>query len=443
MDCLERLVNNVPNTEFYPKMKASGTAWLKDIPYDWKVSQLGSLYVPRNERVSDKDYPPLSVTMKGIVPQLSSAAKTDDGDNRKLVRVGDFAINSRSDRRGSCGISPYDGSVSLINTVLTPRNSMHPDYYNWLFHTDAFADEFYKWGHGIVDDLWTTRWQEMKRIKVPVPSYEEQQNIANYLNFECKRIEEIIAAAKHNIDDYKLWKAAVLYDAVTKGASQNQSLKDCGVKWIGSIPSHWQVSKIGRFIKIRSGITLGKTYPQGTELIEMPYLRVANVKAEGFSLEDVAKIKVTPEEVEKYALKSGELLMTEGGDRDKLGRGTIWHEEISPCLHQNHVFAVTCDENWLLTEYLAYLTASPVGREYFDLTAKKTTNLASTNSNTIMQFKVPIPPIAEQREIVQMLDRKCAAINDLITEKQLLISDLELYKKSLIYEVVTGKRKVV
>lgn len=433
----------MPNTEYYSKMKDSGAAWLKDIPDDWKVSQLGSLYVPRNERVSDKDYPPLSVTMKGVVPQLSSAAKTDDGDNRKLVRVGDFAINSRSDRRGSCGISPYDGSVSLINTVLTPRNSMHPGYYNWLFHTDAFADEFYKWGHGIVDDLWTTRWQEMKRIKVPVPLYEEQQAIANYLNSECKRIDEIIAAAKNNIDDYKLWKAAVLYDVVTKGTSQNQSLRNCGIKWIGCIPSHWQVSKIGRFIKIRSGITLGKTYPQGTELIEMPYLRVANVKAEGFALDDVAKIKVTPEEAEKYALKSGELLMTEGGDRDKLGRGTIWHEEISPCLHQNHVFAVTCDENWLLTEYLAYLTASPVGREYFDLTAKKTTNLASTNSNTIMQFKVPIPPVSEQREIVALLDQKCSAINDLIAEKQELISDLEIYKKSLIYEVVTGKRKVV
>ena len=436
-------MNNVSNIEYYSKMKDSGTAWLKDIPDNWKVSQLGSLYVPRNERVSDKDYPPLSVTMKGVVPQLSSAAKTDDGDNRKLVRVGDFAINSRSDRRGSCGISPYDGSVSLINTVLTPRNSMHPGYYNWLFHTDAFADEFYKWGHGIVDDLWTTRWQEMKRIKVPVPLYEEQQAIANYLNSECKRIDEIIAAAKNNIDDYKLWKAAVLYDVVTKGTSQNQSLRNCGIKWIGCIPSHWQVSKIGRFIKIRSGITLGKTYPQGTELIEMPYLRVANVKAEGFALEDVAKIKVTPEEAEKYALKSGELLMTEGGDRDKLGRGTIWHEEISPCLHQNHVFAVTCDENWLLTEYLAYLTASPVGREYFDLTAKKTTNLASTNSNTIMQFKAPIPPVSEQREIVELLNQKCAAINDLIAEKTELISDLELYKKSLIYEVVTGKRKVV
>ena len=155
-------MNNVSKIEYYPKMKDSGTACLKDIPIEWKVSQIGSLYVPRNERVSDRDYPPLSVTMQGILPQLASAAKTDDGDNRKLVRVGDFAINSRSDRRGSCGIAPCDGSISLINIVLTPLKNMNPNYYNWLFHTVEFADEFYKWGHGIVDDLWTTTWQDMK-----------------------------------------------------------------------------------------------------------------------------------------------------------------------------------------------------------------------------------------------------------------------------------------
>ena len=427
---------------FDPKMKDSGTDWLKEIPVDWQVSQIGSLYTLRNERVSDKDFPPLSVTMKGVVPQLATAAKTDDGDNRKLVRVGDFAINSRSDRRGSCGISSYDGSVSLINTVLTPQKSMHPGYYNWLFHTSLFADEFYKWGHGIVDDLWTTRWQEMKRIKVPVPKLEVQQGISAYLDSACAKIDEIIAEAKVSIEDYKQWKAAVIYEAVTKGLNSDVEMKDSGAKWIGKVPKPWRVGKIGRFVTIRSGITLGKTYPPGTELVERPYLRVANVKADEFVLENVATIKVTPEEAEKYALKSGELLMTEGGDRDKLGRGTIWHEEISPCLHQNHVFAVTCDEKWMLTQFLAYLTASSVGREYFDLTAKKTTNLASTNSNTILQFKVPIPSIDEQQEIVDYLDEKCASINTLISHRQALISDLESYKKSLIYEVVTGKRKV-
>ena len=150
-------------------MKPSNAEWLGEIPEEWSVARIGDFYKLRNEKVSDEDYAPLSVTMKGIVPQLATAAKSDDHNNRKLVRKGDFVINSRSDRRGSCGISPYDGSVSLINTILTPRGEMNPDYYNWLFHTEQFADEFYKWGHGIVDDLWTTRWQEMKSIMIVSP----------------------------------------------------------------------------------------------------------------------------------------------------------------------------------------------------------------------------------------------------------------------------------
>ena len=122
------------------KMKNSGTVWLGYIPKDWKLSKISSIYELRTQKVSDKDYQPLSVTMQGIVPQLNSAAKTNAHDDRKLVKKGDFVINSRSDRRGSCGVSEYDGSVSLINTVMKPRDEMNPDYYNWLFHTTQFAD---------------------------------------------------------------------------------------------------------------------------------------------------------------------------------------------------------------------------------------------------------------------------------------------------------------
>lgn len=110
-------------------MKDSGIEWIGEIPESWDIGQIGHLYDERKEKVSDRDYSPLSVTMKGIVPQLSTAAKTDAHDDRKLVRKGDFAINSRSDRKGSCGISAYDGSVSLINTILSPRNEMNPQYY--------------------------------------------------------------------------------------------------------------------------------------------------------------------------------------------------------------------------------------------------------------------------------------------------------------------------
>lgn len=196
-------------------MKDSGIPWVGKTPEYWKVGRIGGLYELRNQKVSDKDFMPLSVTMKGILPQLETAAKTNDGDNRKLVRVGDFAINSRSDRHGSCGISDYDGSVSLINTILKPRNRMNAKYYNWLFHTPMFADEFYKWGHGIVDDLWTTNWSEMKRISIPLPPLDEQQEIADYLDNKCAEIEQIIADKKSQIETLDGFKKSLIFEYVT------------------------------------------------------------------------------------------------------------------------------------------------------------------------------------------------------------------------------------
>ena len=180
--------------------KDSGFEWIGIIPSEWGLSRIGQVYRLRNTKVSDTDYPPLSVTNKGIVPQLDTAAKTNAHDDRKLVKKGDFAINSRSDRRGSCGISDYDGSVSLINTILAPLNEMNPGYYDWLFHTIQFGDEFYKFGHGIVDDLWTTGWQEMKKITIPTPPLSEQHRIADFLDTKCAEIDALTADIQTQID---------------------------------------------------------------------------------------------------------------------------------------------------------------------------------------------------------------------------------------------------
>ena len=239
------------------EMKDSGIEWIGAIPQDWQLSKIGSLYTQRNEKVSDNDYQPLSVTMQGILPQLATAAKTDDGDNRKLVRAGDFAINSRSDRRGSCGISPLDGSVSLINIILTPRTAMHPGYYNWLFHTTLFADEFYKWGHGIVADLWTTRWQEMKSITVPVPEYAEQKRIVTFLDAQCAEIDAVLEKTRASIEEYKKLKQAVITQAVTKGIHGDRPMKDSGIEWIGEIPAEWDVVRQKYFWNtVESGVSV-------------------------------------------------------------------------------------------------------------------------------------------------------------------------------------------
>ena len=425
------------------KMRDSGIEWVRAIPQNWQLSKIGSLYTQRNEKVSDKDYQPLSVTMQGILPQLSTAAKTDDGDNRKLVRVGDFAINSRSDRRGSCGISPLDGSVSLINIILTPRTAMHPGYYNWLFHTTLFADEFYKWGHGIVADLWTTRWQEMKSITVPVPEYAEQERIAAFLDAECAEIDTVLEKTRASIEEYKKLKQAVITQAVTKGIRGDRPMKDSGIEWIGEIPAEWRKTQLRHCAAIKSGITLGKKYEKTDSLVERPYLRVANVQDGYVDLSVLTTIEVTQDEDLKYRLRAGDVLMTEGGDRDKLGRGCVWHGEIEPCLHQNHIFAVQTSKDTLLPEFLEYLTVSDVGRSYFDVTAIKTTNLACTSSSKVLAFTIPLPSVEEQAEIVEALNTKCAGIDALVAKKQQYLTEIENYKKSLIYEYVTGKKEVV
>lgn len=196
-------------------MKPSGIEWIGQIPEHWETRRISQLYTERRTKVSDKDFPPLSVTMKGIVPQLETAAKSDAHDDRKLVLKGDFAINSRSDRRGSCGISNFDGSVSLINTVLTPLENMNPVYYNWLFHTSIFADEFYKNGHGIVDDLWTTSWQEMKRISIPLPPLAEQSAIADYLDSKCAKIDSAISSKRLQLEKLEEYKKSLIFEYVT------------------------------------------------------------------------------------------------------------------------------------------------------------------------------------------------------------------------------------
>lgn len=198
-------------------MKDSGIEWIGEIPESWKTYKIGSLFKCRNEKVSDTDYSPLSVSKGGVVPQMENVAKTDAGDNRKLVLKNDFVINSRSDRKQSCGVSPFDGSVSLINTVLYAENqeTILPSYANIAMKNCGFAEEFYRWGHGIVADLWTTRWQEMKSIVLPLPIVEQQKKIVDYLENKLAQVDDLIATKQEKIEKLQEYKKSLIYEYVT------------------------------------------------------------------------------------------------------------------------------------------------------------------------------------------------------------------------------------
>ena len=424
------------------EMKDSGIAWIGEIPKHWNTIKLGDLYSQRKEKVSDKDFPPLSVTMQGILPQLETAAKTDDGDNRKLVRIGDFAINSRSDRRGSCGISAYDGSVSLINTVLVPRNEMNPIYYNWLFHTSLFADEYYKWGHGIVDDLWTTKWQEMKNISVVAPDLEEQSRIANFLDKKCAEIDELIALQEQMIAQLNTYKQAVITETVTKGLDPNVKMKDSGVEWIGETPEHWGNAKIKNFIAlVESGVSVNAGGNSAGEN-EYGVLKTSSVSKYVF---DITENKtVFPEEIErlKCPVKANTLIVSRMNTPELVGAcgyveknsyniylpDRLWQVHLTSQIHVKFV--------WY------YLRSSFVRAYYSSLSSGTSSSMQNISQDQFANVSIMLPPLSEQQSIAQYLDQKCKEIDELISIKKEKIEHLKAYKKSVIYEYVTGKKHI-
>lgn len=401
------------------KMKDSGIEWIGEIPEEWEVGQIGQLYSERRTKVSDKDYPPLSVTMKGILPQLSTAAKTDAHDDRKLVCKGDFAINSRSDRRGSCGISEQDGSISLINTVLQPRGEMNPGYYNWLFHTSMFADEFYKWGHGIVDDLWTTGWSDMKKIGVPVPSKCEQKQLAEHLNFECSNIDTILSKTRSSIEEYKKLKQAVITQAVATQQCSHIKLKylmnvivDCPHE----TPTY---SFTGNYYVIRTADQ------------SLAFLR----RDEDMYRLDASEYK---KRTRRLTLDKDDIVYGREGER--WGLACIVPKSNKYCLGQR-IMQFRCNTKFLYPKYAMYvLNSEPVYLQGVADTIGSTS--PHVNISTICNYLLPVPALTEQKEIADYLDAKCAEIDRLIAKKEQLVKELESYKKSLIYEVVTGKREV-
>ena len=433
------------------KMKDSGIEWIGEIPEDWEVGRIGELYTERKEKVSDKDFMPLSVTMKGILPQLASAAKSDAHDDRKLVRKGDFAINSRSDRRGSCGISDYDGSVSLINTILTPRNNMNPNYYNWLFHTTLFADEFYKWGHGIVDDLWTTNWSDMKNITIPVPLVTTQQRIADFLDDKVSQIDSVISKTRETIEEYKKLKQSIITELVTgKVKIENEKVcgkydiyKDSGIEWIGEIPSEWEVKPIKALFSFGKGLPITKDNLTETGLSVISYGQIhsknnigTEIRNELIRYVDKIYYETNPQSL----VHKGDFIFADTSE-DLTGCGNYVYvnreEDLFAGYHTIILFSKEKNDN----KYLAYLFQTDCWRRQIRCCCSGV-KLFSISRRILGSTNLILPSILEQQQISDFLDKKCSEIDALITKKEQLVVELEAYKKSLIYEVVTGKRSV-
>ena len=221
VDCYRRLKHSLINRAITRglasnvSLRPSGLRWMPYIPAHWKIGRVRDFFEYRNEKVSETDFPPLSVTKNGVVPQMDNVAKSlAEGETRKKVCKDDFVVNSRSDRKGSCGTSPLDGSVSLIYIVLKPKDIL-PNFVNYYFHSNDWIEEFYRNGKGIVADLWTTNYVTMRNIEIATPPIQEQHEIVAYLDDKCNKIDAIIKKTESKIELLKELKRSLINEVVT------------------------------------------------------------------------------------------------------------------------------------------------------------------------------------------------------------------------------------
>lgn len=412
----------------YPQYKDSGVPWLGCIPEHWEVLRLGSQFKERKQKVSDKDYAPLSVTKQGILPQLDSAAKSNDGDNRKKVCSGDFVINSRSDRKGSSGISPYIGSVSLINTVLTPI-SLNSRFVHSFFRSHAFQEEFYRVGSGIVADLWSTKYSDMRTIMIPVPPQDEQIQISRYLDWQTSKINKFIKAKKKLITLLKEQKQNIINEAVTKGINPDAKMKDSGVAWLGEIPEHWETRRIKTITKILRGkfSFRPRNDPSLYDGI-YPFIQTGDIARTG---KYVTTYKQTLNEKGFLVSKEfpkGTLTMTIAAN---IGEVAILNYKA--CFPDSVVGFVP---RATIVDFLYYLFLAMKSEL---INAAPVNTQGNLNVERVGNMMGILPPIEEQESIVEYIEKETALIDKTIARTEQEIELIQEYRTRLVSDVVTGQ----
>lgn len=393
------------------EMRDSGIKWLGEIPAEWQISRLGALFATRNCKVSDEDYAPLSVTMSGVVPQLSHVAKSDHHANRKLVRKGDFVINSRSDRHNSCGFAPKDGSVSLINTVCIPRIELNSRYFGFLFDSEQWADEFYSWGHGIVADLWATGWNEMKGILLPVPSVGEQRRIANYLDEKCAQIDRAIEAAEGSIEEMLKYRSSCLEETFNRLDGTYPKVK---LKYVLEESKEKSVDGIGEPLSI----TIASGVLRSSEL-EIPNPASSMVGAK--------------------VVRAGDLVF----NKLKAYFGVMYVSPYDGLISSEYAIYRALNPDALSLKYIEYLVhTNQIIDEFIIRISGVADGFRRLYTSDLFNISITLPPLRVQERAVRELNSLYDSVDASIAVKKSIIADLKAYKQSLIYEVVTGKREV-
>ena len=424
-----------PETE----MKDSGVQWIGDIPSDWNIKPLYACL----DEINQKNNPVVTTNIlsltntDGVIPYSERGNQgnksKENFEEYKVVYPNTIVANSMNILIGSVGLSKYEGCVSPVYYVYMAKPQVDIRYMNYLFQMEPFQKRLRQFANGILEIRLRVSSHDILHQKVAVPDYDEQQAIADYLDKTCSKIDEIIAEAKASIDEYKELKQSVIDKAVLHGLC-NGMMKDSGNDLIGKIPLSWEMRKLKYVADFNPGITTA--YDAQKEVGYVPMNCVKNgymnplsarlsdmsTGLTGFQDGDIVIAKVTP------CFENGNIAVAEN-----LEQGVAFGS--------SELFVIRTHS--INRRFMLYYLQNSVFKNQCISTMTGTGGLKRVSGYFVNNAYITYPPENEQQVIVNYLDEAVKNMDSLITEKESLINDLEAYKKSLIYEVVTGKRRVV
>lgn len=422
------------------KMKDSGVEWIGEIPAGWSVKRVKHIFIRKNEKAMQENPVVLSLARDGVkVRDISNneGQIAESYYNYNPVEKGDLLLNPMDLYSGAnCSISKVEGVISPAYINLKAKEGISPEFYDYYFKVQYWLMAFFSYGKGVsYDNRWTLGAEILMNYPVVSLPYKEQCERANYLDRKCAEIDAIIAKQQQIIEKLKEYKLSVITEAVTKGLDPNVPMKDSGVEWIGKVPENWQLSHIGNLVEMGSGGTPDRKKTEYWENGNIPWMSSGEINNEYIysTIEQITELGLQNSNAKILPVNTVMLGLI--GQGKTKGLAAILKNEV--CCNQNLAYLIA-DEKFLHYRYLFYCFKAM----YFYMRGLVGESQAGIYSYFLKKLYIPLPDTERQIKISDYLDAKCKAIKTTIAVRESIIERFTDYKRTLIYEIMTGKREV-
>lgn len=426
------------------EMNNTGIEWCPSIPMNWEMRRVKELFYIFKEKAGIKNPTVLKLARSGIQVKdvtINEGQMAESYDDYNPVHIGDLLLNPMDLYSGAnCNVSKVEGVISPAYVNLRAKSQLNPYYFDYYFKVQYWAMAMFAHGKGVsYDNRWTINAEGVKNYEVPFPTVEEQNAIVSIIQRKCTQIDALISNAQQQIEKLKAYKQNVITETVTKGLDPDVAMKDSGYDFIGMIPASWEICKLRHIGTPQNGISKGGEF-FGTGF---PFVSYGDIY-KNFTLPEAVDglVNTTETERKQYSVERGDIFFTRTSETiEEVGFSCVCEKTIPDATFAGFVIRVRPFNDKLLTGFAKYYFRSSHHRFYLVKEMNLVTR-ASLSQGLLKSMPVLVPTKEEQQEISDYLDHKCSQIDKLIALKQQKIEKLQQYKKSLIYEYVTGKKGV-